>query len=455
MHRWNEPGHSSSFSPDAQNPTWDCQQSGANEAIKEIVLPEMAASTPLKSKNTTSSRINKEMRRYFKEPCYVCGGDSSGHHYNVPSCNGCKSFFRRTLLEQRQFVCEFDGTCDVLPKKSKEEKRRPCRACRFARCVKVGMNPQEIVIDETHKDMLVNAMRNHSMLPKKTILTTDDQAKRLIDGLSYMELKHNALRRSDFNPLPVDTNTIFDLLYRHSVMGESRQEMHGWPLEHNFSLATISLEEHAQLRIPLPAPNLYHAPTNFKFWFYVDLTCAIEWSKTLDFFRLLDIVDQRKLLIFSACQIANLTHSYFSYTSGSDRALFPDGRFGKWTPREAERDAVPIMLDLRLDRTEYLLLKLLVICNPSCETLSDHARAIIQNERNKFTKLLLNYCLSAHGKARGPSRFGEIIALESTLLQQVLSYFITQRSKNLHMLLVAMNLRPCRFVLLDEICEIK
>ncbi|GMS93636.1 hypothetical protein PENTCL1PPCAC_15811, partial [Pristionchus entomophagus] len=76
------------------------------------------------------------------DSCRVCGDKSTGHHYDIPSCNGCKSFFRRTILDQRRFICESDENCAVLPKTRKEQKRRHCRACRFRKCVEVGMNPQ-------------------------------------------------------------------------------------------------------------------------------------------------------------------------------------------------------------------------------------------------------------------------------------------------------------------------
>ncbi|KHJ81107.1 zinc finger, C4 type [Oesophagostomum dentatum] len=53
--------------------------------------------------------------------CAVCGDSASGYHYevliHVPSCNGCKTFFRRTVLAQRKYQCKKDGNCFAsLPK---------------------------------------------------------------------------------------------------------------------------------------------------------------------------------------------------------------------------------------------------------------------------------------------------------------------------------------------------
>ncbi|VDK54131.1 unnamed protein product [Gongylonema pulchrum] len=37
--------------------------------------------------------------------CVVCGDKSSGKHYGQFSCEGCKSFFKRLLLDHWPFFC--------------------------------------------------------------------------------------------------------------------------------------------------------------------------------------------------------------------------------------------------------------------------------------------------------------------------------------------------------------
>ena len=46
--------------------------------------------------------------------------------------NGCKTFFRRTIMKGQTFVCQFDGKCPV-----DKSIRCACRHCRFEKCLQV------------------------------------------------------------------------------------------------------------------------------------------------------------------------------------------------------------------------------------------------------------------------------------------------------------------------------
>uniref|UniRef100_A0A915CKS5 Nuclear hormone receptor family member nhr-47 n=1 Tax=Parascaris univalens TaxID=6257 RepID=A0A915CKS5_PARUN len=45
--------------------------------------------------------------------CVVCEDLATGNHYSVPSCNGCKTFFRRAVVNNRTFACMGTGNCPV------------------------------------------------------------------------------------------------------------------------------------------------------------------------------------------------------------------------------------------------------------------------------------------------------------------------------------------------------
>lgn len=84
------------------------------------------------------------------ELCAVCMDRATGYHYGlflrlfyrisylfkgVASCNGCKTFFRRTIVSDHNFVCQYNGNCDV-----NKNVRCACRHCRFKKKVVHQLN---------------------------------------------------------------------------------------------------------------------------------------------------------------------------------------------------------------------------------------------------------------------------------------------------------------------------
>ncbi|KAI5710252.1 hypothetical protein M8J76_008084 [Diaphorina citri] len=67
--------------------------------------------------------------------CKVCGDKASGKHYGVPSCDGCRGFFKRSIRRNLEYVCKERGHCIV-----DVTRRNQCQACRFSKCLQVKMN---------------------------------------------------------------------------------------------------------------------------------------------------------------------------------------------------------------------------------------------------------------------------------------------------------------------------
>ncbi|GAA6084821.1 glucocorticoid receptor [Tachysurus ichikawai] len=67
--------------------------------------------------------------------CLVCSDEASGCHYGVLTCGSCKVFFKRAVEGQHNYLCAGRNDCII-----DKIRRKNCPACRFRKCLMVGMN---------------------------------------------------------------------------------------------------------------------------------------------------------------------------------------------------------------------------------------------------------------------------------------------------------------------------
>ncbi|VDL82762.1 unnamed protein product [Nippostrongylus brasiliensis] len=85
------------------------------------------------------------------------------------SFNFSKTFFRRTIVSEQTFICQYNGNCDV-----NKNIRCACRHCRFNKCLAVGMDAKAIQNDRdrigpTKKAKLSSKLRRCVMRDVSTV----------------------------------------------------------------------------------------------------------------------------------------------------------------------------------------------------------------------------------------------------------------------------------------------
>ncbi|XP_067865811.1 retinoic acid receptor RXR-beta-A isoform X5 [Heterodontus francisci] len=71
--------------------------------------------------------------------CAICGDRSSGKHYGVYSCEGCKGFFKRTVRKDLTYTCRDSKDCYI-----DKRQRNRCQYCRYQKCLASGMKREAV-----------------------------------------------------------------------------------------------------------------------------------------------------------------------------------------------------------------------------------------------------------------------------------------------------------------------
>ncbi|GMS89770.1 hypothetical protein PENTCL1PPCAC_11945, partial [Pristionchus entomophagus] len=384
--------------------------------------------------------------------CAICGDEASGLNYEVASCYGCKSFFRRCLQIQKRFVCNNEGQCKAVISKAA---RLRCRGCRFDRCVELGMNPLAVnaVKDKDTNKLVHEVLRRQRQLAKQASSFSsalmpiskpiECRYDRIIEEMLYLDEAHQRLRRSQFNPHASPTISLDWVLLGPSRMSIDFGDMPivypPPPLHHPFVPMQIRIRD----RIPMPPKPLEPPAPTFKKWVMVDLIYTVEWLKTFDFFHRLDEKEKFQLVKNVTQMVTILTAAFYSYeVKGSDVTVMPDGQYlieGE-LPREAtiERannfDIIERLKSIRMDRKEYVLLKAIMACDPDHECFCPESRQSLQNQRELFTKSLMSYVLARRGPTKGPLAVTQMLSLLTWQKR------VVRKHKDLYVLLLALNL---------------
>ncbi|CAJ0567385.1 unnamed protein product, partial [Mesorhabditis spiculigera] len=380
------------------------------------------------------------------EACVVCGQKTTSFHYDVPSCNGCKTFFRRVIIGRKSYKCVKDGRCY-----EGSIENFTCRECRFRRCVAMGMNPDAIQtgqnLDKNPMYMQIRAKRRSTDdteedEPIKTVQVLmnprlrEDSIQHLVDELLYLETNVRKLRLSTYNPHHLDLKNVSEALEKTSVLylAQKLKPMPDWPLKQ-------------QPRDWTKPTDTWQRPPNKKFWPFFDLLLSIEYAKTFDFFEKLGTMDQLALVRYISVVVSTITQCYYSLQEdpSAELVIYPDGtKRGDSAQSFASNLRGIFAYNLaafrhsRIARKEFVLLKAIALCDTAVEGLTPAGSKILQEARDKYSEALLSHAMAKHGTSAGPTRFQELLAIVQLLIRSA------KKHREIHLLNVI--IRPPRML---------
>ncbi|XP_051920475.1 nuclear receptor ROR-alpha A isoform X1 [Hippocampus zosterae] len=122
-------------------------------------------------------------------PCKICGDKSSGVHYGVITCEGCKGFFRRSQLPTVSYSCSRQSNCTI-----DRSSRNRCQHCRLQKCLALGMSKDAVKFGRMSKhqrDALIAEVERHRL---------QQQQQQQLQVDAHSGLSYHTKERQDCSP---------------------------------------------------------------------------------------------------------------------------------------------------------------------------------------------------------------------------------------------------------------
>ncbi|KAK7159122.1 hypothetical protein R3I94_005455 [Phoxinus phoxinus] len=314
--------------------------------------------------------------------CVVCGDKSSGKHYGVFTCEGCKSFFKRSVRRNLNYTCRSNRDCQI-----DQHHRNQCQYCRLKKCFRVGMRKEAVQrgrIPPSHS----------SLSPSTTPVggNAGSGVSEFYNGQPVSELISQLLRAE---PYP---NSRYSHQYSQQMQGGGGSAM--------------GIDSICELAARL-------------------LFSTIEWARNIPYFPELPVSEQVALLRLSWSELFILNAAQSALPLHMAPLLAAAGFHS--SPMSAERvvsfmDQVRIFQDqvekltrLQVDTAEYSCLKAIALFSPDACGLTDPAH--VESLQEKAQVALTEYERMQYPGQ--PQRFGRLL-LRLPALRAVPASLISQ-----------------------------
>ncbi|CAB05764.2 Nuclear hormone receptor family member nhr-197 [Caenorhabditis elegans] len=298
--------------------------------------------------------------------CVVCSGRATNRNYGAMSCFACKMFFHRTVYKNLLFRCKRIQNCTIhfkiFPK---------CRACRFQKCLIVGMTLAPL------NDGIVS-IGNQS----------DYSYAKLLDDLKF---------KNDKN-------------YSHFVNFYSLEDP---------SLADI-LKDRGIMKLVKRTPKTLNDVDQ---WSIMMAYSRISYFLDFNFIRDLDSSDKNTLFKYNISRAGCLALAKCAFNENKPKLTFPNdvdafpsemyNLCGSSTAvlNQVSGQVIAKFVELKIKDEEYLLLILVMFCNPSISNdFSDKTKLALSSHQQAFCSALFRYCQINYSKS-APTRFTELLSL--------------------------------------------
>uniref|UniRef100_A0A8R1HRK7 Uncharacterized protein n=1 Tax=Caenorhabditis japonica TaxID=281687 RepID=A0A8R1HRK7_CAEJA len=386
-----------------------------------ISVPNIAAVAPTMSNAKPEKGVIGE--------CLICGEPSTGKHYGIVACLGCKTFFRRAVVQRQDTQCKREKACNVTTMA-----RKACRACRYRKCLESGMSKEAL---QPRRD-LIGCRRIRSRPSCSNSTPTPPRPPVVEDKTAYLTLLENLTACDD----RIRRKKLEVVASRQAAIDLNKMIKQG-----SLSAADMSTSRYIPGGTPPSGPDhkmMVMLGTDISVATHTELLMMLEWTRTLPVFANLPTQDRAVILKRFAVHCLILEHGYYTASANIDDVWLITN--GTCMPRNVEKleegsrisvsadrrwrqeklykqmtdcciDEVATPLrNLKMSPQEMVVIKIIVLFNCGCSSdyseISEASRRVVLTFRNKVISALFAYYESI-GRPNYAERFGNLVLMLS------------------------------------------
>ncbi|XP_076020170.1 steroidogenic factor 1b [Genypterus blacodes] len=394
----------------------------------------------------------------MQDLCPVCGDQVSGYHYGLLTCESCKGFFKRTVQNNKQYMCAEQQACRI-----DKSRRKRCPSCRFQRCLHVGMRLEAVRADRTRggrnkfgpmykrdralkqqRKALIQAagFRLQASPPLVSSAQTDQTLTSSLQSPPLTTISHGqpALCVHRSSSSATTSNQFIKSELPDNMSSSAQTCIHSPPFSPQVpripQLVTEFLRcdpDELQMQNKISAnlhqdQNIYgnHGKLGTVMCVMAEQTLffMVDWARKCIFFRDLQVGDQMKLLhscwsdllvldvVFRQVQRGRKGHLLL--VTGQEVELLSIASHAGPTLASLvwrAQELVEKFHSLKIDRQEISCIRFLILFNSDVQLLEDHP--FIERVQERVQGALLEYTLSAYSEFLG--RFTHLLLCLSEL----------------------------------------
>ncbi|XP_066999623.2 nuclear hormone receptor FTZ-F1 beta [Anabrus simplex] len=390
----------------------DEQDGSSTDANDDSILDDKMSSlaADLVQHSTLAATPGISRQQLINSPCPICGDKISGFHYGIFSCESCKGFFKRTVQNRKNYVCLRGSSCPVTI-----ATRKKCPACRFEKCLKMGMKLEAIREDRTRGGR--STYQCSYTLPASLVAPSgSDGSNKLLGPSGDLQVKLEApdvgavagssggTSSTANKMIPQLLQEIMDVEHLWHCNDQEIQKMSAH--DNNSSNSSSKPSANNSNNNPDFLSNLCNIADH-------RLYRLVKWCKSLPLFKNISIDDQISLLInawcelllFSCCFRSVSTPGEIRVSLGKSISLAQARDIGLGPCIERMLNFTEHLRRLRVDKYEYVAMKVIVLLTSDASDLKESEK--VRASQEKALQALQHYTLAHYPEI--PSKFGELL----------------------------------------------